>query len=183
MEDSLTSLACTENIALLSLLSEVPSDPLVNQPDSRISARTYGRALSFRRKLRLSNSIALISGVSDDPNHVVAICLEEFPDQAGIRILVAINKEKHASGDKVLHRIKHGLEKIFSLLPRSTNGMSGLLPTTSMADKTTLKGTMFLKRRFLMQLLKCAESASSLELDIGDANRFLPVPCNMSWMR
>ncbi|KAK4447628.1 hypothetical protein QBC34DRAFT_302823, partial [Podospora aff. communis PSN243] len=113
-EDHPPALECAENIALLSLFSEIPSDPRDNRPATFTDAS--GRALSFKRDIRLSDSLALIAGVSDDKNHIVASCIEELPERGGIRILVAVNKAQHSSADDVLLRIKRGFEKLFSLL-------------------------------------------------------------------
>jgi hypothetical protein len=110
--------ACTENIVLLSLLSEVPGDPHVN-PKTRTFTEASSRGFSFERELSLSDSIALIAGISGHANHVVASCIEELPNQAGMRILLAINKDKPESGDDVLHCIRLGLQNIFSLLAHS----------------------------------------------------------------
>ncbi|KAK0632418.1 hypothetical protein B0T14DRAFT_32536 [Immersiella caudata] len=113
-EDHPPALKCAQNIALLSLFSEIPGGPCVNL--QKPSADTSDRVLSFKRELRLSDSIALIASVSDDKNHIVASCVEELPERGGVRILVAINKAQHNSAESVLLRIKHGFEKLFSLL-------------------------------------------------------------------
>jgi hypothetical protein len=164
-EDHSPALECAQNIALLSLFSEIPGGPCVNRQN--VFADTSGRVLSFKRELRLSDSIALIAGVSDDKNHIVASCVEELPERGGIRILVAINKVQHSSADDVLLRIKHGFEKIFSLVSEFRDGEDHCISLNyRQLTRPFLKMTIRSKERFSTLLLRCVDSASSLALDL-----------------
>ncbi|KAK0733954.1 hypothetical protein B0T26DRAFT_46153 [Lasiosphaeria miniovina] len=107
-----------ENVALLSLLKQLRSPPKVNKPASAIARLDSRRTLSFARESSLAGVLALISGISNNPDHVVATCIEERPDGGGMRVLLAVNKRSPMSGDDVLARIKNGLETIFGLLSR-----------------------------------------------------------------
>ena len=117
------SLSFTENVALLSLLRRAPTASQAN-PRTSSTDRDQGRVLSFEREASLTNTLAFLSGISDDPAHVVATCVEELPSGNGIRVVVAINKVGADRGNKVLARIKNGLEEIFRHLSRANNGMS-----------------------------------------------------------
>ncbi|KAK4132321.1 hypothetical protein BT67DRAFT_425741, partial [Trichocladium antarcticum] len=116
------SLSFAENVALLSLLRRAPTAPQAN-PRTSSADRDQGRVLSFEREASLTNTFAFLSGISDDPAHVVATCVEELPRGHGIRVVVAINKVGPDRGNTVLARIKKGLEEIFSHLSRPNNGM------------------------------------------------------------
>ncbi|KAK3383319.1 hypothetical protein B0T24DRAFT_44326 [Lasiosphaeria ovina] len=107
-----------ENVALLSLLKQPRSPPKVNKPASAIARLDSRRTLSFTRESSLAGALALISGISNNSDHVVATCVEERPDGGGMRVLLAVNKRSPISGDYVLARIKNGLETIFGLLSR-----------------------------------------------------------------
>lgn len=112
-----------ENIALLSLFSRAPIAPQANPQIPGGFKEDAGRLLQFEQEERLAGTLAFLSGVSDDPSHVIALCTEELADGKGIRIVVAINKKGPESGDCVLERIKKGLENIFGHLSRINNGV------------------------------------------------------------
>ncbi|KAK3989146.1 hypothetical protein QBC44DRAFT_308759 [Cladorrhinum sp. PSN332] len=86
--------------------------PSNSSPDS-------SRKLSFDCEACLTSTLAFLSGISDDPGHVVAVCVEELVGFNGLRVLVAINKKNHESGIGVLKRIEEGLERIFGYLSRA----------------------------------------------------------------
>ncbi len=113
-------LSFTENVALLSQLSKAPSTSHVNPWPTTLSGQHPDRVLSRERETDLAATLAYICGISDDPSHVVATCVEELSGGRGLRVVVAVNKEHAISGDDILVRIKSGLEKIFSCL---TNGL------------------------------------------------------------
>jgi hypothetical protein len=104
-----SSLSLAENVALLSLLSRAPAE---RRDNPRPSWADDQGVLSFDREAELAATIAFLSGVSDSPSHVVATCVEERSG-GGIRVAVAMNRERPGSGDDVLARIKSGLERIF----------------------------------------------------------------------
>ncbi|KAK3392975.1 hypothetical protein B0H63DRAFT_516186 [Podospora didyma] len=114
-------LELAENIALLSLFNQTPTAPKSNHPSPDLLKQDSGRVLSFDREQSLTTIFSFLAGVSDDPDHVVATCVEELPGRKGIRVLVAINKLRTACGDKVLARIATGLGTILGLLSRVNN--------------------------------------------------------------
>jgi len=119
-----SSLLFAENVALLSLLSRAATDPRDNTLASSADYEPPHQVLSPERETDLTNTLAFLSGVSDNPSHVVAICVEEPSDQKGIRVLVAINKERPESGNDILNLIKSGIERIFRRLASVNNGRS-----------------------------------------------------------
>ena len=80
--------------------------------------------MSFKHEVGLTKTLAFLSGISDNPAHVVAVCVEELTSGSGIRVVVAVNKKNPGSGSGILMRIKDGLERIFSQLSRLNNGTS-----------------------------------------------------------
>jgi hypothetical protein len=72
----------------------------------------------------LSDAIALLSDVSNKSKFIVASWIEELPGQAGMRVYVAVNKEKYTSESEVMSRVHNGLERIFAILSRPVDGES-----------------------------------------------------------
>jgi hypothetical protein len=111
-----------ENIALLSILSRAPTPSQGNPRPS--TEKDTGRLLSFRQEQRLAEVLAFISGISDDPTRVVALCVEELAIGKGIRVVIAINKTGPESGSDILQRIQNGLKNLFSHLAQVNDGVS-----------------------------------------------------------
>ncbi|KAK3904626.1 hypothetical protein C8A05DRAFT_13526 [Staphylotrichum tortipilum] len=118
-------LCFTENAALLSRLSEAPAASHANPWPTTLSDQDHDRVLSREREADLTATLAYLSGISDNPSHVVATCVEELSGGRGIRVVVAVNKECPSSGNDILARIKSGLERIFSCLASINNVDSG----------------------------------------------------------
>jgi hypothetical protein len=121
-----SSVSFTENITLLSLLSRAPAEPQGNPRPQWADDEDPSRVLSFDHEVDLTRALAFIAGISDSPSHVVAACVEERLGGRGIRVVVAINKERPGSGNDVLVRIKSGLEKLFRRLACADNGVSSV---------------------------------------------------------
>lgn len=120
------AIVCAENIVLLSMLDETPNPPHANcivVAESRKKKKTAQRILSPEKESALVRRISFLAAVTDDPNHIVAACLEELPTGDGMRVMLAINKGEAGSSSKALNRIQCGLENIFQLLCR-TNASS-----------------------------------------------------------
>ncbi|VBB72096.1 Putative protein of unknown function [Podospora comata] len=115
-------LACAEDISLLSILSPPSYSPLVNKPPFLKSQPDSSRALPFETEVSLASTLAFLSGISDDPSHVVAASVEELGNGNGICVRVAINKDHAAGGDDVLERIQDGLQRVLKCLaPKHTD--------------------------------------------------------------
>ena len=109
------AITCAENIALLSLLHTVPTPPSQNPNDSlQTSHRAY--TLSFGRERSLTSTLAFLSNIKDDPNHIPAVCVEEDPNSAFLSVLLAVNKSRRHDGRQVLQALKQGFERIFAVL-------------------------------------------------------------------
>jgi hypothetical protein len=111
------SLYLVENVALLSMLCGAPTAPSTNPWPTEENDR------SFADEVRLTSTIAYLSGISDDPSHVVAACVEGLTNGSKIRVVVAINKANPDSGTGVLGRIETGLDKVFGHLARADKGV------------------------------------------------------------
>jgi hypothetical protein len=112
-----------ENVAVLSVLEALPGESSHNPPPSRAYNDASSRILSFEREQFLSSGLASLAEISDNPNHVVAVAIEERPSIQGLAILVAINKENPASAEGTLERIKRGLQGIFTVLAKVGHGI------------------------------------------------------------
>lgn len=105
------------NIVLLEFLAPVPRNSVQNTlrgrfEDERPDPR---RTLSFQHESDIVTTLAFLSGISDDSEHVTAVCLEEL-STGGCKVLVAINKLKPTSSSEVLDRVQRGFTRIFSQL-------------------------------------------------------------------
>lgn len=116
----------SQNIALLSLLTKNPAPVGVNTCPAHIrNHQNTRRVLSFSRESHLAEALAFITGISDNSDHITAVSLEEIPKGAGLRVLIAINRSTHANptDERILGRIKSGLEAAFQLLARASTGI------------------------------------------------------------
>lgn len=114
----------SQNIALLFVLTKNPIPPTVNECPDSILKQTKGHTLSFKRESHLAEAVAFISGISDNPDHVVATCLEELSGDGGLRVLVAINRStpENPTDRRILGQITTGLEGVFRLVARASKG-------------------------------------------------------------
>lgn len=154
-----------ENVALLSLLSRAATEPRVNTRAVSADQESPHQVLSLERETDLTSTLAFLCGISDNPSHVVATCVEEPSDGKGIRVLVAINKERPGAGNDVLNRIKCGLEAIFRRLAHANNGPS-CNTDARLLQLTVKQGRMIpFKTESWMILWRCANIASSRASD------------------
>lgn len=110
-----------ENIALFSLLHDVPVRPSTNKaisslnlPIQQTSRRNY--KLSFDTERRLADILAFLASIEDDPNYIPAVCVGEDQDEKNLNVYIAINKRHWNDGDGLLQDTKQKFEKIFHLL-------------------------------------------------------------------
>lgn len=115
-------IACAENVALLHLLHSIPIPPASNPPHPLpVRQKTY--ALPFEKERSLTGTLAFLSSVKDDPNHITAVCVQEGPNSAFLNVLLAVNKARQGDGHQVLQNLRQGFEKIFTVLYRVTDGV------------------------------------------------------------
>lgn len=77
-----------ENITLLWAMCEIPDLPKENKLHSSHDER---RQLSLDREQQLVDNFAFISASTDNMLRVMAVCIEEDPDQNGMTIRLASN--------------------------------------------------------------------------------------------
>lgn len=119
------AVSLTEKVVLLQLISQLPggqSDVGVKSSPEEVSEKE--RTLSLRKENDIVSTLAFLSGVSNDPNEITAVCLEELPAEEACKVLVAVNKVGPGSGRNVLNRIQRGFEQIFRRLSTTASGMS-----------------------------------------------------------
>ncbi|THV44102.1 hypothetical protein BGAL_0733g00010 [Botrytis galanthina] len=107
------AITCAENIALLSLLHRVPVSPSLN-PISNLSVRHERYDLSFERERSLASVLAFLSSISDNPDHVTAVCVEEDHETMSLNVLLAINKAQQNDNSQIQEEMKLGFERIFA---------------------------------------------------------------------
>lgn len=111
-----------EDISFLHLLHHVPEQPSVNTLLD-LDQINDAYILSAKQELRLASSIAFLSGITDNRDHVTAVCVQEEPKQGQIYVLLAINKKKFKDGKAILTEICGALSGIFERLSRPAEGM------------------------------------------------------------
>lgn len=109
------------NTALLKLLDPRPETlPSISQQDSTLQDSTQqrdeGRTLSLQKERELATNLAFLAGVSDEPHHIMGVCIEELPDIEGCQVMVAINQRLPSDGDEILKKVQKGFEQIFKRL-------------------------------------------------------------------
>lgn len=115
---------CAENVVLLELLDPVPKRP-ITYAAPRPSRDRHGdveRNLSMGQEGELATNLAFLAGISDNPNYIMAVCIEELPKAQGCRVLIAINKCLPADGDVILSKVQRGFQQIFGRLKEVTSG-------------------------------------------------------------
>ena len=107
-------------ITLLSTLNTEPGRPTENEaPGDNRDHRGY--QLSFDKERRLAEDFACLAATTDDGTKVMAVSVEEDPDERGLTIRLASN-----TGD--LSGVKEGFERILSVLQQILRGEH--VPTT-----------------------------------------------------
>lgn len=115
---------CAEDIALFSLLHSVPNSiparSIPFPPSSNtleplpLHQETY--VLPLHRERSLASTLAFLAQTEDDRNHIPAVCVEQCADSTNLNVLFAVNKSTWKDGDSILHNLKQGFDRIFSVL-------------------------------------------------------------------
>lgn len=111
-----------EDVAVLTVLDALPGESFDNPLPPGFDERDPRRVLSFERERFLASALAALADISDDPNHVVAVAVEERPSTQGLAVLVAINKGNPRSAEGTLERVKQGLQGLFNVLAEVGHG-------------------------------------------------------------
>jgi hypothetical protein len=80
-----------ETIVILWTLNEVPGGSEVHQTPRASAECSRIRQLTFNREKGLVEILAFLSGTTDDPAKVMAVCVEESPTGDGLTIRLASN--------------------------------------------------------------------------------------------
>jgi len=96
-------------VILLGIVNDTPELPQLNIPRQQ-HAPSCERTLSFKHERSIAEQLAFICAYSDDPLHVLAVCIEEADSRNGMTILLAANTGKHESLIAGLERIAHILQ-------------------------------------------------------------------------
>ncbi|GAB0136357.1 hypothetical protein EsDP_00004660 [Epichloe bromicola] len=133
-----SSYTCAENVAILRLLHSVPVPPSRNLMDDR-SIRHDGYSLPFDRERELVGVVAFLSSLTDDSEHIPAVCVEEkhAPSSQGAQVLLAVNRKSPYDGDGTLALIRRGLQSIFAILGRVSDGKPDTLDEATTAHRST----------------------------------------------
>lgn len=136
--------ACAENVAVLDLLSrslpttETPSPVWVPRSEAQDEPT---RQLSYEQEDGLVKELAFLSGISDDPNHIMAVCVQEFPEQRRCDIILAVNKHSAGCAQDVLEKARRGLQRIFEKLREVSPSESTQSDFAVLAKKSAKEGT------------------------------------------
>ncbi|KAK8142028.1 hypothetical protein G3M48_009457 [Beauveria asiatica] len=109
--------ACAHNISLLHLLQKVPEPPSVNlAPPVEHDATSYTLELATERSL--AGALAFVSSVTDSPNCITAVCIQEQEQEQcrKLQVRVAINKKNPTENDGTLGIICRGFNQMFARL-------------------------------------------------------------------
>lgn len=117
---------CAENAVLLELLSPVPKPP-TTRVAPRFSKERHSnveRTLTMGQESDLATNLAFLAGISDNPNYIMAVCIEELPKVGGCQVLIAINKRLPTDGDDILNKVQRGFRQIFERMKGVSSGKS-----------------------------------------------------------
>lgn len=104
------------NITLLELLDPRPQNLAGEVLHDSTKQSDETRNLSLRQERELATNLAFLAGVSDCPDHIIGVCIEELPEMKGCQIMVSINKRLPPDGDEILEKVQKGFKQIFMRL-------------------------------------------------------------------
>jgi hypothetical protein len=114
--------SCAENIALNYLLHKVPESPQQN-PIGRVRGSANGYLLPFSKERDLVEILSFLAKTKDGSDYIPAVCIEQDPNGAALKAILAINKRTYTDGNGLLQSLKAGFEDIFNVLRRSLYGL------------------------------------------------------------
>lgn len=120
-EPHIAAVVCAENIALNYLLHEVPEPPQ-QKPTERFRGSEKQYILSFSKEKELVEVLSFLAKTKDGSDYIPAMCVEQHPNGAAMKSLLAINKKTYSDGDGLLQSLKTGFENIFKVLQKSLYG-------------------------------------------------------------
>ncbi|GIC85840.1 nucleic acid/nucleotide deaminase domain-containing protein [Aspergillus udagawae] len=114
----IAAVCCAENIALNYLLHEVPEPPQ-QKPIKFFRGFEKGFILPFSKERDLVDILSFLAKTTDKSDYIPAVCIEQDPNGAALKALLAINKRTYTDGNPQLQSLKVGFENIFNILRRS----------------------------------------------------------------
>lgn len=109
---------CAEAIAFMHLLHAVPTKPFINPLQQQAQTDPSAYSLPFDRERDFVTTLAFLSNIGEDPNHVPALCMHQKPEMGESDVIIAVNQARHGDGLSTLKDIREGFEGIFYLLSR-----------------------------------------------------------------
>ncbi len=110
--------ACAEANAFMHLLHAVPAEPFINPRQQRMHSNPTEYSLPFSRERDLVNTLAFLSNIGEDPNHIPALCIHEMATTGESKVIIAVNQAHHDDGHSTLNNIRNGFQRIFHSLFR-----------------------------------------------------------------
>ncbi|KAI0521065.1 hypothetical protein F5B22DRAFT_597516 [Xylaria bambusicola] len=113
---------CTESIAALHLLHYVPAQPSSNSVTS-IQSREAGYSIPFEDERRLASTLAFLSCIENDPDHIPAVCIHSTRNEKFLKVLLAVNRKGGlAEGWKqYASDVKRGFDRIAAILKHAND--------------------------------------------------------------
>lgn len=128
-------------IILLGIVSQTPRAPELNIPLQHHHSSSTERKLSFKHELCITKQLAFICAYSDDPLHILAVCIEEAVSRTGMIIRLAANTGRH-------ERLIAGLGRIARILQNEAIG--GVCPYLHNLKCLTKVSTKLILKRMKM---------------------------------
>lgn len=82
---------CAGAIAFLHLLHPVPVEPSINTWQQQSYDDPAAYSLPFNKERDFVNTLAFLSNIGEDPNHIPALCMHETPRLVGSEVIIAVN--------------------------------------------------------------------------------------------
>ncbi|EPE06617.1 hypothetical protein F503_02745 [Ophiostoma piceae UAMH 11346] len=150
------SVVCAENVAVLSVLHTVPVPLSTNVIDSSLvekgNASSY--SLSIEQERHLVGALSFLAGVSDNPNDVAAVCIQEIGNTSttkSLQLLIAVNKATANDNNSVVQELKRGYTGVLSLLAEIGTGHD-VSVLGDIKDRVLLAIVKMCKQRILCRL-------------------------------
>ncbi|OAQ99658.1 hypothetical protein LLEC1_04831 [Akanthomyces lecanii] len=114
-------IACAENISLLHLLSKIPEPPSDNTSPA-LAGQCARYTVPFATERSLASTLAFLSSITDNPNCITAVCIQEQTGDETLEIYIAINKKSPKDNNVILNTICDGINQVFGRLSSPGHG-------------------------------------------------------------